>query len=502
MSLLGPTNSYSVSSSTAMTIGASDKLKELALRMLSNPDHRLLTSPEHAKLYVAVVQISCNPGKRTKQHYIADINATFEYGNSKTGDLSTSSSGSQPMVFSVLPLLDAQTLDLKNSQQDEFSLLVALMGTLPPQAVSGQLGGVMSFLSKYQRDSATKSSIPIVNSYTTGAGFGFRVLPSYQAIADPTEKDSAGDNVLVPTTFPAIVFLVMDPSDTNGTAGVSNRFDLLVTHAGGHWYRRDDAWFFPRQEEDSRATLEMAKLLVKIDTELGELKGMTPIFDQRYMELRRDRLQFEPSAIGYSGIYALPAEMQQATTPEPNPVTIETIDPPYIDPTKGGYFVISGRNLDRVSEVTIGDQLAYIQKYPDSPLASKYATSEAHIYSAGINEMYTNGPTPPTAPSAPTTNGRNPDLSPNSLLVYVGALSGARWSSAQPGFEAPPVPVVAVAGAGEAHGVLRLSVPPAPATNAASATPPAAPAAPAPAVAAPAAAPVAAPPAVAPGGKN
>ncbi len=316
LGLLGPTNNFGVSNSTALTLGTSDKLKELALRTLSNPDHRLITSPEHAKLYVAVVQISCNPGKRTQKHYIADINATFEYYDSASDSFSFSVSDGQPVVFSVLPLIDAQTLDLKNSQQDEFSLLVALMGTLPAEAINGQLGTVMSYMDKYQRDSATRSSIPVISSYTSANGFGFRIAPSYEAISDPSDKDSAGDNVLLPTTFPAIVFLLMDPDEINTG---SHTYDKIATHIGGHWYRKEDGWFFQRNEEDVHTSLEMATRITTIDHKLGSLltklkaNGLTHL-DQRFQQLRRDRLQFEPIAIGSMQMFPTPTELLQGQT--------------------------------------------------------------------------------------------------------------------------------------------------------------------------------------------
>src|ERR1700683_866630 len=84
LSLLGSTTNYTIPTSTALTVGTSNKIKELALRMMSAPDHRLLTSG--LNVYVAIVQLSINPGKRTKQHYIADVNATFEYEYNRLGN--------------------------------------------------------------------------------------------------------------------------------------------------------------------------------------------------------------------------------------------------------------------------------------------------------------------------------------------------------------------------------------------------------------------------------
>jgi len=554
LGLLGSTTNETIPMSTALTLGISDKLKEMALRMMAAPDHRLI-APK-VKLYVALVQVSVNPGKRTQQHYIADIGGNFEYeydGPNGEWKPSRNANSTQPTILDVMPLLDAQSLDLKNSQQDAFSLLATLLGTLPSSAVNGQLGAVMSYMEKHQRDSATKTAVPVINSYTSNIGFGFRIAPSYEAIANPDDPDSSSGNILAPTTFPAIVFLFIDPNDlkfvtknqqsaaaavdadskkmapagsTTASTGTSTAtgtlaYNNIVTHITGHWYRRDDTWWFPRKEEDMEETLEQDRLIGNVDDDLTQLyndfinRKLNREQAMEFVQVRRDRYQFEPSDIGISESSPLPEDLLTDTSSTNTTPVVEDIEPNYIDPAKGGYFVITGKNLGNStnSQVIVGNSLAISAQEVDKAFQYEKtnqvtATAAASAASAGTSatnaltyanmayQASTNAiaaataahattgtvpspvAAPPTAPAAPKDSGAGvstnsnfpvyvPGIPPddatnaytkfatNCLVIYVPK-SPAGFPMPVSKTESPEIPVTVVTQNGVARSALHL----------------------------------------------
>ena len=392
MGLMNGTESISLPKSSALKIGTSNKLLELALRKMSNPNARLIMNG--SKLYVALVQISCNPGKRTTRHYIADISSTFEYayrdGNGTVQALSCSDPKSQfqPMVFSVMPLLDAQTTDERNSQRDLLSLATTLAGTFPAEFLQGDAKIDLSYLKKTQRDTATKTARPVINSYTTGTGFGFRISPSFESISDPADPDSSGDNILLPTTFPAIVFLVMEPKEINtpfksrhGTVTCPG-WNRMVTHVVGHWYRHDDSWFFPRREESLYSNVERSVAIGQIQVDLEKLMDLykpdsKDPWTQSIPSLRSEFVALAANASSLTCDRALPLELlnpelreiTEVERPNGQPAFVTEIKPTLLDPKIGGSFAIYGEGLDHNCSLLVGGKAI-----PDSDIINRSAT--------------------------------------------------------------------------------------------------------------------------------
>ena len=142
------------------------------MRKMANPPQKLFTNPEF-EVHFAIVQVSCNPGWRTRENYIADVSATCEYylldkhgkGGAKevvaTDDAYGKVMGRErqiaPLVFSVLPLMDAQTLELQNSERRMTQLMADIAAAYPSAAANFRGRDLIQFVKQFQKDVATKT---------------------------------------------------------------------------------------------------------------------------------------------------------------------------------------------------------------------------------------------------------------------------------------------------------------------------------------------------------
>jgi hypothetical protein len=109
--------------------------------------------------------------------------------------------------------MDAQTIEMANSQREVTQLAFQLATSLPAKGVNVNAKTLFQFVRQYARDLKSVTPIPVVNSYSTGKTFGFRFSPSFQALRDPAEKRSRAANVLLPTTFPALITVIIHEAD-------------------------------------------------------------------------------------------------------------------------------------------------------------------------------------------------------------------------------------------------------------------------------------------------
>jgi hypothetical protein len=200
-----------------------------------------------------VVQVSVNPGWRTQQNYLADCAASLEYYDLCKKKPLSRAERRQPTVFSVLPLIDAQTVEMANSQRELTQLAFQLAASLPARGVDIKAKDLFEFVRRYSKDARSVTPIPVVNSYSSGSTFGFRFSPSFQAMHDPAAKNAKNANVLLPTSFPALVTVLLRKVDLaaavqemTGTA-VTDESGLdplpagfsVMTHVSTRWYLKD-----------------------------------------------------------------------------------------------------------------------------------------------------------------------------------------------------------------------------------------------------------------------
>jgi len=121
--------------------------------------------------------------------------------------------GHNPLVFSVLPLIDAQTLELQNSERRLTQLAASLAAAYPTAAANLKGRDLIQFVKQFQKDTQTVSPRTVANSYSSGPTFGFRLMPSLTALKDPARSGSKPANILQATSFPVLVTVVLDLAD-------------------------------------------------------------------------------------------------------------------------------------------------------------------------------------------------------------------------------------------------------------------------------------------------
>jgi hypothetical protein len=346
---------------SAVNQSATDKITELLLRTLANP----APPDDGSKLYLAIFQVTCNPGWRTLKGYMADVFLHWEYArHCSDGKVALSLSNSvpsAPSVVAILPLVDAQNTDLRNSERELHSLLVSLAasGTLNGGNAAGK--GVLDYIRSYQKDAASRNAMPVVNSYNIDYGMGFRFSPSFVAIADPARKKSAAANVLIPTSFPVLAVLRMrkldaGKQDSQWPEVTADGYDELAWQANFRWLIRDRRisllpwnWHLPERREDERRRLMVAQ---QSETAFQTFRDAKEAFlnesPDRNVYTRADyqllRTDFEELSYktGTNWSYS---PLRDDFLHSPKAPVISELQPAVIDPTLDTKLTIQGENF-------------------------------------------------------------------------------------------------------------------------------------------------------------
>ena len=302
--------------------------------------------PGYNRVFFVIVQVSCNPGWRTKENYIADCSASMEYYDMCQGKQLTRAVRREPTVFSVLPLVDAQTIEMSRTQQDMTQLLFDLTAAFPANNIKVSARDVFRFVKTYARDLKTTTPIPVVNSYTSGGTFGFRFSPTFQAQANPASQKARAANVLLPTTFPALVTVVVNEVDLQAASQSFAKerrerppvapkiaHDMaIMAHMNSRWYIKDAGCllqriFWPMKRDSAWREVGAADAVARTygakedykygDTDPDEYGyavsnrvGKTH-FNPVYEELRREIIDLESKALGRSWPIPLAEDQEQ-----------------------------------------------------------------------------------------------------------------------------------------------------------------------------------------------
>ena len=334
----------------AVLLGTGDKITELLARKLANPPK----PADGRKLYLAIFQVTCNPGWRTLQGYMADVFINMEYAqieNHKPVRLSLDEDNTQCSVVAALPLVDAQNMELRNGQREMVGLLAALSasGAVPAGSAAGK--GVAEYVNRYQKDSASRNAMPVVNSYATGKGLGFRFSPSFLAIGDPTQKKGRAVNQLIPTSFPVLAIIAIDPKEVKGTGGKDGGggYNALTTRVSNRWFLRDRRvsllpwdWHMPKRRDDEARRLERTQAAMDAYKALGVSAEGGSYDDLTFQMQRTDLLELEQKLLGKWTYTALPAEL---FAEGPKAPSVTGIRPALINPDFDNVLVIRGSNF-------------------------------------------------------------------------------------------------------------------------------------------------------------
>ena len=221
------------SDAIAVPIGESAKITELLGAAMAHPALSRFTNPD-VTVHFAIVQVSCNPGWRTRENYIGDVTATCEFYRSTTQTVQPEGDPIRPLVFSVLPLFDAQTLELASSERQLTQLVAQITAAYPTSAVNLRASDLIKLTKQYQSDVATRTPRTVTNSYSAGSSFGFRFAPSLVALRDPAQRHSGAANILQATSFPALVTIIV-----NSRHAYDKKYNSVLVHLAHHWFIND-----------------------------------------------------------------------------------------------------------------------------------------------------------------------------------------------------------------------------------------------------------------------
>ncbi len=232
-----------ISERRAMLTGINDKMTENILKYLAHPTGLA----ENTKIYLGIIEVTCNPGWATREGYAAEITVTPEYAKNKTSPVANTDGEfksfslraeslvgtggdselvlssdklmredkgmSYPSVLAAFPLQEAQSLDLRNSERNQEAMVSYIASLLVAQGSSEQAEKLMSRVKREEYDGASRSMLPVVSSFASGGSFGFQFMPAYQALGDPADRKKGSANRLQPYSFPALIIVACDDSD-------------------------------------------------------------------------------------------------------------------------------------------------------------------------------------------------------------------------------------------------------------------------------------------------
>jgi len=367
----------------AILLGVNDKLTEKILTTMANPPWDNFSNNDYEVVF-AIIQVSCNPGWRTRYNYIADISASCDYYSSKAHMLRPDCEAVHPLVFSVLPLLDAQNLSLASSNRSITALAAQVNAAYPTVGLSILGQDLITFVHRYQKDSSTRTAMTVTNSYSTGRTFGFRFAPSFVGQKNPGLRSSQAGLVLQATTIPVLVTVVVNRNDFLDADNVALSgthkcvtYDEVVTHFTNRWLINDRpplyAWYrrlwTPLQRERFGLRIDWAEDVQNIKSLYAELLRDTACSDDAPSDSIPDRYEFDPV------ISEIREEVDEFTAktnaevtffrispdPERQKISIDpdflAISPTSVPATDPFQMVIRGKNLRNVREVTIGGKL-------------------------------------------------------------------------------------------------------------------------------------------------
>ena len=286
----------------------------------------------YSNVIFAIVEVSCNPGWRTQEHYIGDCSASAEYFDMVTMTHLSRAELRAPTVFSVLPLMDAQTVEMANSTRDVTQLAFNLAASLPAHGMNVSVNDILKFVRTYAKDVRSVTPIPVVNSYSSGGTFGFRFSPSFQAQRNPAEKNSRAANVLLPTTFPALITFVLHDRDLDFIYNNFHPQELaLMMHISTRWYLKDrpPLWqvtnrlFSPMKRDTAEMEVNAAGDVATVEKSKKAFEDATgtadeDVYNPQQQELRREIIALDVKGVGHDWPIPLPAfKPSEPYDPEP-----------------------------------------------------------------------------------------------------------------------------------------------------------------------------------------
>jgi hypothetical protein len=353
----------------AVLLGMNDKLTERILAVAADPPAETFVNKDF-QVNFAIVEVSCNPGWRTRENYIADLTANCEYYNSTTSKAMPDRCNNTPVVFSVLPLLDAQNLELGNSAHQLTGLATQLSAAYPTIGVTLLGQDLLTFVHRYQKDSLTRTPVTVTNSYSNGRSFGFRFAPSFTAQADPAYRKSRAANILNPTAFPVLVTVIVKPAlFLPGPNGQAPEYNAVRVNVSTQWLIKDrpalpvfyKRLYTPMRRDTIDLRYKWAASVATLARFIDETDDATngPVSDKEQgMDLRADPLlnTMRTRAVELASKCGPQTTIIRMTAERPydSGVEITSFSPRFVPKTDAFSMILSGPGLDRTTRVVLG----------------------------------------------------------------------------------------------------------------------------------------------------
>jgi hypothetical protein len=362
----------------AHLIAFNDKIAETIFKTLSHPTNL----PAGTKLMFGVVQVTCNPGIETRQGYIADVHGTIrhaKYVEKKDSEEKTSpamqrafripsGSASQgankeffvdleagPRVFAVLPLLDAVSLDLRNSQRSQVEFALGIAAALEAQGLGASAKLLTDWVKRQEADVRTRNSVPVITSYADGRGFGFRIFPSLEAVSDRTIKNSRAQEVLRSTVFPAVVAVLVDTKEVQGNKTEKEpEWSHYFVSVSSRWIptKMKATRLAPSDKAQHAAILDKVRKKLKEthNNQVGNATRNEIINSLLYNEVLRSYHSLSVEALGFNQPHKFPNLFPEPDTKTPSILKVI----PEVVGLETQKLIISGKNLSSIKQVMLG----------------------------------------------------------------------------------------------------------------------------------------------------
>ena len=156
----------------------------------------------------------------------------------------------QPLAMAVSPLADRNVTDEASSQRNQAAFALSLSGLLQQAGLQAQAAAVEQYARRIERDSHTRTALPVITTYGDGGLFGWQVGPRFRAMDDPAvRKSGVPANVLDRQTFPALIIVGFNQDDLSPRLTVTsdNHVRVLEPYLAfrtvPRWVRLKDCWW-------------------------------------------------------------------------------------------------------------------------------------------------------------------------------------------------------------------------------------------------------------------
>ena len=351
----------------AVDKGINDKIAEMLLEFMANPT----SGSSRQAVVFGVMQATCEPGQFTRKGYIAELDVSLKYAHetnllvfnvntnvaktnitygidSETGmviSITNATYGitnsiigesskryyivgthhinqvdliSHPGVLAVLPLMDSRNVELRNSNQNQIELALALSAAFAAKGINAAANSLSDYVNRQQSNIDTRNSLPVATTYTDGPNFGFQLYPSMEAVESPGKASGTPAAVLEAVTFPVVVAILIDKDDlTRDSDQNANAVTQLVFETQTRWIPIKKPWLIGTRLGDGWPLVERLKRAREIDMAQSTLDDLysegfeyprsTPKeYQQQFRQLQIALDSLKVSALSYVSTRSLP----------------------------------------------------------------------------------------------------------------------------------------------------------------------------------------------------